>query len=186
MYLFDPIYSARVFSNIGLEPATPAEMADVDAIAQDLIGGETAGVATLSRIQDHAQTVVLVHRENGRVMGFLAWLPLTAEGLRALIDGDFKGLDPSPDHVCRPGEVCVAVYGWGYAGRTRRASAVVIKGVVQGRQEVCPQIPFFTRGSTADGARLLAGRLHAEPFPIDRPGLFWSPPLIVTAKDAAA
>lgn len=185
MYLFDPILSARAFAGIGLEPASWDEMADVHALAQDMIGGEMADIETLRRVQAHMGAVVYIYREGEEITGFLASLLLTDRGQKALIGGRFNGLDPSPVHLCRPGEKPVAAYGWGYAGRTRRACAAVIKGALLGRRELCPELPFFTRGATADGARLLSGRLECQPFPLERPGLYWSPPISPSIGAAA-
>ena len=185
MYLFDPILSARQFSSNSLEAATRDEIIDVHSLARDMIGGDVAGVETLRRVHAHMGASVFIYRENTEITGFVAWLALTEKGQRALITGNFNGLDPAPAHVCRPGAVWAAAYGWGYAGRTRRGSAAVIKGVVSGRRELCPELPFFTRGATVDGARLLAGRLECRPFPIERPGLFWSPPLAGAVEAAA-
>ncbi len=185
MYLFDPVLSVRQFSSIGLEAATRDEMVAAHSLAQDMIGGETASVETLRRVQAHMGAAVFIHRERGEITGLLAWLLLTPRGLRALITGRFNGVDPSPAHLCRPGEAPAALYGWGYAGRTRRASAVAIKGALLARREICPQLPFFTRGATPDGARLLAGRLECQPFPVDTPGLFWAPPLAAQIEEAA-
>lgn len=185
MYLFDPILSARAFSAIDLEPASWSEMTNVHALAQDMIGGEMADVATLRRVQAHMGAVVYIYREGLEITGFLASLLLTAKGQRALISGRFNGLDPALAHLCRPGEQPVAAYGWGYAGRTRRACAAVIRGAILGRRELCPELPFFTRGTTADGARLLSGRLDCQPFPVDQPGLYWSAPLAGSMGAAA-
>ena len=156
MYLFDPMLTARALSSIGLEPATWDEMIQVHSLAQDMIGGEVADVVTLRNIQAHTGGATYVCHETGGITGFLAWLPLTPEGLRALIDGRFKGLNPAAAHLCRPGEAAAAAYGWGYAGAPRKASALVIKGTLLARREVCPQLPFFTRGATAGASTILA------------------------------
>ena len=186
MYRFDPELSAHVLASIGLDLASWDDMAPVYSLAQTMIGGDVASADVMRRVQAHTGGSVYVCREGTAITGLLAWLPLTPKGLRALISGRFNGLNPALAHLCGPGQASSAAYGWGYAGTTRKASALVIKGTLLARREVCPQLPFFTRGSTPDGARILRGRLDCQPFPIDRPGLFWSPPLVKAAETAAA
>jgi hypothetical protein len=129
--------------------------------------------------------VLYVYREGGEVTGFLAWLPLSLEGVEALTSGSFNGLDPQPSHLCSVGAPGGAAYGWGYAGRTRRAMAAVIKGTYQARHGMCGEMPFFTRAATSDGARILNGRLGCSPFAAEAPGLFWSEPTACSVEQAA-
>lgn len=185
MYLFDPASSIELFAGVGLKSATREDIGSIHRLAKAMIGGQVADEAALWRVQSLMHGAALyVYRERGEITGFLAWLPLSPEGVEALIAGLFNGLDPAASHLCAVGAQGGAAYGWGYAGRTRRATAAVIKGTYLARNDMCGAMPFFTRAATADGARILSGRLECLPFR-DIPGLFWSEPTVSPVEKAA-
>jgi len=99
-------YSAR--------QASEAELREFSCLARQDVGG-LAGDDVLLRLRAKNPTifqVVAEAGEAGRVIGFNAQLPLTAEGIRAVISGDFDPSNPSLDHLATPDEKVAGIYAW--------------------------------------------------------------------------
>lgn len=62
----------------------------------------------------HAFASRVRHRvEDPQGEGFIAWLPLTEAGRRAMLDGTFNAADPASEHVAGQHDAPAAIYIWG-------------------------------------------------------------------------
>ena len=147
----------------GLFPAIPGEIEQGREIAVRLIGPLIAPVNVFAAIQERCGAAVFVYRQNGEAQGFLAMIPLRSSGLAKLKADSFDALDPALEDVCLEDETPAAVYAWGLAATTVRASAAVVRALMALRDEALPQVPFFCRAATAQGAKVIHGKLGYEP-----------------------
>ena len=76
--------------------------------------------------------------------------------------------------LCAPGDELACIYGWGFAARTRRASAQVVLGAMAIR-DAFPDIPVFTRAATPAGERIICGKMEYRPYPGAPDDLLWNP-----------
>lgn len=84
---------------------------------------------------------------------FLAFLPLNAEGARALAFNRFNGKQPDLSLVCKPGDVPSAIYIWLIYAPSALAPTLRALGPLLGR--LAPSgCPLFTRAVTGHTARL--------------------------------
>ena len=146
--------------------ATPDEIVEGRALAARTVSPNIATVETLAQLQDLTQASSFTFRgPGGRLAGVMAVIPLTAAALPGLAAGVFDGVDPPQDQAARPGEIVVAIYGWGMAGTTLRGRAAVMAGAVKLHRELFPTIPLYGRAATPGGERALLGRIGARPVP---------------------
>jgi predicted GNAT family N-acyltransferase len=89
---------------------------------------------------DAIQAVMAVHPDAVRLArhphdqsrdGIIALIPLPTSGVEALLTGQFSGLAPNPNHICRQGQEAQAVYLWlismpGNLGRMMGALAAAL------------------------------------------------------------
>lgn len=101
-------------------------------------------------------------------------IPINPEGRRAIEEHCFDPRNPPNEYLSQPGDPFAAVYGWGIAGLTRRASATVVQGVKALRDHF-KDVPFYTRTATEAGRRVVCGRLGYAPFPGAPDDLLWNP-----------
>ncbi|AMK23113.1 MULTISPECIES: GNAT family N-acetyltransferase [Sphingomonadaceae] len=86
-------------------------------------------------------------------MPFLAYLPLTSDGARALIEGRFKGSAPDLALVCRGDEVPSAIYIWLIFAPA--AFGPTVKALAPFLGRLSPDgCPLFTRAVTGHTAKL--------------------------------
>lgn len=165
----------------GVFPAHLDDIAPARVMAVELIGPGIAGVESLRAV--HARTgasVFLFRDEDGVVQGVLGVVPLRGSGLAALEADRFDAADPDLDDVCLPNEAPAAVYSWGFAAATIRAAGAVVLAKMAMRDQGFPDVPFFCRAATPQGAKVALGKMGYRPFPPSRTGL-----LIKPARDAA-
>jgi hypothetical protein len=158
---------------IGMEPATFTDLSAGRALAADMIDPKIAPEQVLRTIHARNGAGLYVFREEGEVTGMLALVLLNAAGFAALCDNTFTPLAPALDHVAALAEAPAAVYGWGSAGRTRRAAAKVVLATATACNTL--PCPSFARGTTDAGLHVLTRRLGMTPYPVSRTGLVWRP-----------
>jgi hypothetical protein len=168
---------------VHLQPADDAQCDAGRAIAADLISPHVATAATFRRVQAQTQCAVSVFLHGGEVAGVLGMVPITPAGLDAIQRHVFTQKDPPPEFLCAPGDPFACIYGWGFAARTRRASAQVVMGAMVLR-DAFPDIPVFTRAATPAGVKVICGRMGYLPFPGAPDDLLWNP--VRTSQECAA
>lgn len=172
--IYDPLEFSSVVAALGLDVASEEQCIQGRAIAAELISPHVASAAALLNVQVKTGSSVFIHRSGKEIDGVLAMVALTPDGLEAVLEGGFDTREPEDRFVCGPGDAFAGVYGWGLAGRTRRASAAVILGAMALRDHY-PAIPFFSRTATPAGAKVVRGRMGYAPFPGARDDLLWNP-----------
>jgi hypothetical protein len=173
----EPPVIASCHVELGFEAASDDDLMFARELAAGLIGERIATLETSRTMRALHPMSTMVFKEEGKVTGVLGALPLRASGLLALATDRFDPVNPDPDQIAPAGEDPLAVYGWGFAATTRRASAAVLNGANLFRTTVFPTIPGFARAATDAGRRVLMGRLGYVPFPRSTTGLLWTPPL---------
>jgi hypothetical protein len=170
----DPYEIVDLLAEIDLHPAGPDECDAGRAIAADLISPHVALAITLRRTQERTGSAVFVYRQDAEITGVLAILPLRPEGLDAVERHLFDAKNPPDALLCAPGDPLASLYGWGFSGRTRKASALMLTGALRLREHL-HGIPFFTRAATPAGAKVLHGRMGYVPYPGAPDDLLWNP-----------
>jgi len=182
--IYDPLEFSSVVAGHGLDVASDEECIQGRALAAELISPHVASAAVLLNVQVKTGATVFVHRSGGGIDGVLAMVALTPDGLRAVLEGRFDTRNPDDSFVCAPGDAYAGVYGWGLAGRTRRASAAVMLGAMALRDHY-PALPFFSRTATAAGAKVVRGRMGYAPYPGAPDDLLWNPVRTYVEEQAA-
>ena len=97
-----------------LRPATVVEALRMVNAARAHLSGLVADSVVLAALCHNPTIIQIVEgRRFPRSQGsFLAFLPLTVQGARALLQGRFDGATPDFSLVCRQGEVPAAIYIW--------------------------------------------------------------------------
>jgi hypothetical protein len=185
---YDPREFVELLAPLDLHPADDAECAAGRALAAEMISPAIASLETLRRV--HARTggaALFVQTAEGEVTGVTGILPVSVEGLRAMVEHRFNAKDPLDEHLCAPGEAMAAQYPWAFAAKTRRASAAVVQMTILLRERY-PDIPFFTRAVTPAGAKVVRGRMGYSPYPGAPDDLLWNParPPSVLSQERAA
>lgn len=86
----------------------------------------------------------------------LTYLPLNSEGVAAMIDGRFNGLEPNPEHIARIGELPEGIYLWLlYSPGQYCAGISLIEDVMS--PIVRMGVPFFSRPMHDTSRKLLEG-----------------------------
>ena len=163
-----------VLAAIDLHPAEPEECDSSRLIAAELIGPQVALATTFRRVHAHTGCSVFVSRHEGEVTGILGLIPLLPEGLHAVENHIFDSRNPPVELLCAPGDPFPGLYGWGFAARGRKASAMVVMGAIKIREHLS-DIPFFTRAATPAGVKVICGRMGYSPFPGAPDDLLWNP-----------
>lgn len=172
--IFRPHEVVRLLAPLDLQLASREDCELGRALAAQLISPAIALTQTLLRVQARCGAAIFVQRAEGNVTGVTTLLPLRPEGKRAIENHAFDTKLPPDELLCAPGDPLAAVYPWGFAATTRRASAAVVSMVIRLR-EYWPEVPFFTRAVTASGARVVRGRMRYSPYPGAPDDLLWNP-----------
>lgn len=91
---------------------------------------------------------------NPSAEGFIALLPVTDEGRRALLNGQFNGADPSPAHIAAQHEKPAAIYVWAIYAPGRLAGGVAL-AFQQISTPLYKDVDLLAWGPTAAGRRLI-------------------------------
>lgn len=158
----DPAAYNKLAALFGLEPARGADFAPTVALCQKLIPGCTITADALALVQSITQCGVQIMRENGAVTGMDGFIPLRREGLLACEEGWFDPVRLDDWLIARPDEVPAAIYGWGFVGSTERARKAVVKHAVAVGQTLMWALDSYSRPVTADGDRVVVGKLGYE------------------------
>ncbi len=118
--------------------------------------GATADDSALMRVLAHNPEIVrLAERDDGGEPGFVAYLPLRAEGLVALTGGYLDRRNPDTALLCHAGETPVALYMWCVYSPGNFIPAIA--AIAAHFEEIAPGgVPLFTSAATAPAARLFA------------------------------
>ena len=119
------------------------------------------------------------------IEGIVAFAPLSAEGLAAILAGLFDPIDPAPRHLVVPGGELAALYGWGVAAANSNAARRLVAAYQAMVSEAIPTLPVFARAATLLGERLLTKRLGYRPYPGSMTGLLWTAPYSERQRVAA-
>lgn len=160
---------------LDIHPASPSDVDIVRGLAAELIGPYVATAETFADIHRKSRASIFVYRQNGEITGTLGIVPLRPQGLDAVIRDTFDARDPARETVCAPGDAFAALYGWGFAARTRKGGAAVVMGSMRLRETVFAQIPCFTRAATPAGERVICTKMGYRPFRGSSSGLLVSP-----------
>ncbi|MCA0320886.1 MAG: GNAT family N-acetyltransferase [Proteobacteria bacterium] len=103
---------------------TPSEaiLQHLMRVAQNDIPGLASPASVLDILRHNPESIFAFARGGWQEqpsdvpMGFMAMLPLTKEGHRALFDGRFQTDAPDLQHICRQHERPDAIYHWGVLG----------------------------------------------------------------------
>ena len=167
-------HAERTIAGLGLRLATERDITEGHALAERLIGPAIASLDAMLRVQARTGCASFVMRApDGRLIGALSVIPLSAMAIPNLARGDFDGLSPPDAMLAGPDDTARAFYGWGMAGLTPRSRAAVIAGAMKLQREVYGHLPFYARAATSEGERVLHGRMGARPH---AGGLVSAPP----------
>jgi predicted GNAT family N-acyltransferase len=116
--------------------------------------GDVADDTVLRKVLTHNPEVIrMVEREAGQEPAFLAYLPLTAEGLTALTTGQLDRRSPDTLLLARANEAAVALYIWCLYSPGNFIPAIA--AIAAHFEQIAPQgIPLFTSAATPAAARL--------------------------------
>lgn len=167
----------EALSELGLDWGRPEELPAARNLMVKLIGEGISSIETITGVYNHNPNSMVVFRENNECTGIVSYLLLRPAGLLSIATDKFDGVTPDLDLLATPDETPLAGYGWALAATSRKAAAAVLQGLDRVRTHIYPNIPFFARAATADGKRVLCGRLRYLPFPRSNTGLLWSAPL---------
>ncbi|HTI67273.1 MAG TPA: hypothetical protein VL460_06965 [Caulobacteraceae bacterium] len=172
--LHDPREFIDLLSVIDLHPAEPEECDAGRAIAAELISPYVAPAAAFRRVQAHTGSAVWVYRQAGEVTGVLGMVAVKPNGLKAIEEHLYDSKNTPEEFLCGAGDPFAAIYGWGFAARTRKASVAVVLGAMRSRERFA-DIPFFTRAATPAGVKVITGRMGYRPYPGAPDDLLWNP-----------
>ena len=116
--------------------------------------GDVASDDVLQRVLAHNPDVIrMVEREAGQEPAFLAYLPLTEQGLGALIAGKLDRRNPDTRLLARVDEAAVALYIWCLYSPGNFIPA--ISAIAAHFEAIAPKgVPLFTSAATPAAARL--------------------------------
>ncbi|KFD26763.1 GNAT family N-acetyltransferase [Sphingobium yanoikuyae] len=144
-------------SSPSLRSATVDEALHIVGVARRSLGSLAPDSMIRAAIAHNPDIVQVVEGKGVPVASpsFLAFLPLTGEGARALARGCFDGGKPELNLVCAPGEAPAAIYLWlMYAPR---ALLPVLRALDPFLARLSPQpCPLFTRAATDRAGRLFS------------------------------
>ncbi len=150
-------------AGLGLRLATGEDIAEAHALAAHMVGPAIASLEVMLRVQAHTGCTCFAMRSaEGRLIGALAVIPLSARAGPSLARGDFDGLSPPDAMLAGPGDAASAFYGWGMAGLTPRSRAAVVCGAMRLQREIYGDLPFYARAATSEGERVLHDRMGAR------------------------
>lgn len=155
----------------GVFPAHDDEFSRGRAIAAQLISPDVAAEETFAAVHGRNGAGVFVYRQDGLAQGFLGVILLRASGLAKIEADSFNAVQPDLDDVCEAGEEPAAVYGWGFAATTARASGAVVLGLMALADRAGLDVPFFCRAATPAGAKVILGKMGYAPLKGSATGL---------------
>ncbi len=118
--------------------------------------GQVASDEVLAHVLTHNPELIrMVERDAGQEPAFLAYLPLTANGLDALVAGALDRQNPDTRLLTRAGELPVALYIWCIYSPGNFIPAIA--AIAAHFETIAPKgVPLFTSAATPAAARLFA------------------------------
>jgi len=165
---FDGAEIDRILALYGFYPVQDASLSELHSLADSLIEGDIASEDTLRGVQAATGRSLHLRDANGAPDAFLASIPLTQGGVKALLAGRFGLASPDMDWLARPGAPAAALLSWGIGGRSAAGQSAAARGLIHGWAAVYHDVPVYTRARTANGLGFMS-RLGFEPVP-DQPG----------------
>lgn len=169
----------------GVFPARDDEFARGRAIAAELISPDVASESTFAAVHARNGAAVFVYRQDEVAQGFLGVILLRASGLAKIEADTFNGVAPDLEDVCTDGEEPAAVYGWGFAANTARASGAMVLGLMALADRAGLDVPFFCRAATPAGAKVILGKMAYAPLDGSVTGLLVRYPQTASLEAAA-
>ena len=152
-------------------PEGEQDYADVHNLAVAELGSGLASLEEIKRVDALTDAAIWTVKRHGVVTGFLAPLALTKLGRDALIENTFDAAHIEQSWVARMGEPLAGFYCWCYAGKDQVTRGALVLGLRTLIDRHFPDLPFFGRDSTEQGARIMR---HLGFAPFDgTPHLFW-------------
>lgn len=151
----------QAFRSLDFEPVTLDRIDEFHALADALIEGEIASVEDIARVQSWTRRSLHMRIRNGVPDGFVASIPLSQDGVDALLSGDFGFANARRAWVCGLEERASALLSWGLAGRTPHAQAAALRALLVGWRGFYSDVRVYSRARTREG-RALMRRLGFE------------------------
>lgn len=156
---------------LGLRIASGRDLSRARSQAVRLIGPHLASLDVLKRTQTEG-ALLAVYQEDRRVSGLLAILQLSPAGCEALLNAQFRPLNPDREHLaCEP--KTAALYGWACAGASPAARRAVMQTLGALLRERFARLPFYAHAATDAGRRALVDSLGCRSVPGAPPALYW-------------
>lgn len=136
-------------------PARLDEALQALSVARGYLGGLVPDDVVARALAHNREIIQFIDLRDEREgpQPFLAFLPLTASGAKALVEGHFDGGDPDWSLVCRPEQQPSAIYIWLIFAPHALVPALRALAPLLGR--LAPKgCPLFTRAVTGHTARL--------------------------------
>ncbi|PHS21052.1 MAG: hypothetical protein COA85_13480 [Robiginitomaculum sp.] len=127
----------------------------VRSLAADLFDFEPAPVEVLAKVERWSHLSLLVRVIDREITGFLAVIPLTREGHRALRSGKLTGANIQKSWVASQGAPLEAGLLWGMGGKTVRDQTSIVSSLLSLWNNLYPGMPTYSRAATRHGLRLM-------------------------------
>jgi len=98
--------------------------------------------------------------DSSPLCGLLGIVPLSEAGNQAVLIDGFDAVNPDPEHVCAFEEEPAGIFGWGIAVSRHEAARLLVNLGLFISQHIVPEVDWYARAVTDDGARLLMGRMN--------------------------
>jgi hypothetical protein len=141
-------------SAITAELATPAQLAELAAVARKEIPGVNASLATLNRFLRDDPGSIFAFQRRGELLGGIAFLYLNCRGHDALLLDSIDLKNPTREYLACPDEEVSAIYVWALAGHGRAVAGLGnVSAYLRGPRFV--NADYFAQPSTIPGRDLL-------------------------------
>jgi hypothetical protein len=141
-------------SRLSLRRAGLSDIPDALALAHKTIGGNIAEAGDIARvIARNAENISMIHKDN-RSVGVCALLMLRAQGLEALLLGEFIPQKPDLKFLVQQNEIPVAIYVWAIIAPGLASAGIRHMGQFL-QQPKFANANLYSRPATPDGARMM-------------------------------
>lgn len=165
----DTVSGIRDKRGARVRAARPHEVAQLVADAASSIGGALADPQVVLTVLDHDPDSVWAFERNGELVGGVAFLFLSADGVAALAEGRLDPRQPDLRWLVRADQKPAGIYIWALLGKGR-AAAPLSHGFVRLREARYAQADLWALPFSAAGQRFTIGK-GFEPVS-GHPGLY--------------
>ncbi|HEX7855877.1 MAG TPA: GNAT family N-acetyltransferase [Sphingobium sp.] len=135
--------------------ASVEEVLKLVGIARQTMPGLADDSVVLKILAHNPELVQLAGRADTDTPAFLAYLPLNAAGLRAIVRGELNSSDPDVELICTKGEAPAAIYIWLVFAPRKFVSILRALDLYLGR--LAPRgCPLFAQAANAASAALFS------------------------------